>query len=185
MIVLGGTRSEQAAKKRVQGKGALHAGAHRCIAGGGPVSFGLEPTADGFRNYFGDGVRRSPAEMLVDRASNLMLTVPEMTVLVGGMRALNANAGQTKYGIFTDRPGTLTNDFFVNLLDMSYAWNKSAASEGIYEGHDRTGASSRTPVDLAGSNRTSMAEVSLPRAARRSLCAISSRRGQRYDSRPL
>jgi catalase-peroxidase len=122
-----------------------------------PVSFAvLEPTADGFRNYFGNGVPRSPAEMLVDRASNLMLTVPEMTVLVGGMRALNANAGQTKYGIFTDRPGTLTNDFFVNLLDMSYTWNKSASSEGVYEGHDRkTGALkwTATPVDLVfGSN---------------------------------
>jgi catalase-peroxidase len=122
-----------------------------------PVSFAvLEPTADGFRNYFGNGVPRSPAEMLIDRASNLTLTVPEMTVLVGGMRALNANAGQTKYGIFTDRPGTLTNDFFVNLLDMSYTWNKSAASEGIYEGHDRkTGALkwTATPVDLVfGSN---------------------------------
>jgi catalase-peroxidase len=122
-----------------------------------PVSFAvLEPTADGFRNYFGNGVRRSPAEMLVDRASNLTLTVPEMTVLVGGMRALNANEGQTQYGIFTDRPGTLTNDFFVNLLDMSYTWNKSAASEGIYEGHDRkTGALkwTATPIDLVfGSN---------------------------------
>jgi catalase-peroxidase len=122
-----------------------------------PVSFAvLEPTADGFRNYFGTGVRRSPAEMLVDRASNLTLTVPEMTVLVGGMRALNANEGQTQYGIFTDRPGTLTNDFFVNLLDMSYTWNKSVASEGIYEGHDRkTGALkwTATPVDLVfGSN---------------------------------
>jgi catalase-peroxidase len=122
-----------------------------------PVSFAvLEPTADGFRNYFGNGVRRSPAEMLVDRASNLTLTVPEMTVLVGGLRVLNANEGQTQYGIFTDRPGTLTNDFFVNLLDMSYAWNKSAASEGIYEGHDRkTGALkwTATPVDLVfGSN---------------------------------
>jgi len=122
-----------------------------------PVSFAvLEPTADGFRNYFSSGVRRSPAEMLVDRASNLTLTVPEMTVLVGGMRVLNANEGQTQYGIFTDRPGTLTNDFFVNLLDMSYTWNKSAASEGIYEGHDRkTGALkwTATPVDLVfGSN---------------------------------
>jgi catalase-peroxidase len=122
-----------------------------------PVSFAvLEPTADGFRNYFGSGARRSPAEMLVDRASNLMLTVPEMTVLVGGMRSLNANAAQTKYGLFTDRPGTLTNDFFVNLLDMSYAWNKSSTSEGIYEGHDRkTGALkwTATPVDLVfGSN---------------------------------
>jgi catalase-peroxidase len=122
-----------------------------------PVSFAvLEPTADGFRNYFGKNVRRSPAEMLVDRATNLMLTVPEMTVLVGGMRALNANEGQTQYGVFTDRPGTLTNDFFVNLLDMSYTWNKSASSEGVYEGHDRkTGALkwTATPVDLVfGSN---------------------------------
>jgi catalase-peroxidase len=122
-----------------------------------PVSFAvLEPSADGFRNYFGNGVNRSPAEMLVDRASNLTLTVPEMTVLVGGMRVLNANSGQTQYGIFTDRPGTLTNDFFVNLLDMSYTWNKSAASEGVYEGHDRkTGALkwTATPVDLVfGSN---------------------------------
>jgi catalase-peroxidase len=122
-----------------------------------PVSFAvLEPTADGFRNYFGTGVNRSPAEMLVDRASNLTLTVPEMTVLVGGMRVLNANARQTQYGVFTDRPGTLTNDFFVNLLDMSYSWNKSAGSEGIYEGHNRkTGALkwTATPVDLAfGSN---------------------------------
>jgi catalase-peroxidase len=122
-----------------------------------PVSFAvLEPTADGFRNYFGKDVRRSPAEMLVDRASNLMLTVPEMTVLVGGMRVLNANEGQSQYGVFTDRPGTLTNDFFVNLLDMSYTWNKSAASEGVYEGHDRkTGALkwTATPVDLVfGSN---------------------------------
>jgi catalase-peroxidase len=122
-----------------------------------PVSFAvLEPTADGFRNYFGNGAGRSPAVLLVDRASNLTLTVPEMTVLIGGMRVLNANAAQTQYGIFTDRPGTLTNDFFVNLLDMSYAWNKSAASEGIYEGHDRkTGALkwTATPVDLLfGSN---------------------------------
>ena len=122
-----------------------------------PVSFAvLEPTADGFRNYFGNDVRRSPAEMLIDRASNLTLTVSEMTVLVGGLRVLNANEGQTPYGVFTDRPGTLTNDFFVNLLDMSYTWNKSVASEGIYEGHDRkTGALKWTaaPVDLLfGSN---------------------------------
>jgi catalase-peroxidase len=116
----------------------------------------LEPTADGFRNYFGNAQRRSPAEMLVDRANLLTLTVPEMTVLVGGMRALNANAGQTGYGVFTDRPGTLTNDFFVNLLDMSTKWSKSSKSEGLYEGHDRkTGMLkwTATPVDLVfGSN---------------------------------
>ena len=116
----------------------------------------LEPTADGFRNYFASGQTRSPAELLVDRASQLTLTVPEMTALVGGMRALNANAGQSGHGVFTDKPGTLTNDFFVNLLDMSTKWSKSSASEGIYEGADRkTGRIkwTATPVDLAfGSN---------------------------------
>ncbi len=116
----------------------------------------LEPTADGFRNYFGNGHRKSPAEMLIDRASLLTLSAPEMTVLVGGMRALNANAGQAGHGVFTDRPGTLSNDFFVNLLDMSTKWAKSSESEGIYEGRDRgTGKLkwTATPVDLVfGSN---------------------------------
>ena len=116
----------------------------------------LEPTADGFRNYFDTGNNRSPAEMLVDRADLLTLTVPEMTVLVGGMRSLNANAGQSKLGVFTDRPGTLNNDFFVNLLDMSTQWTKSAKTEGVYEGRDRgTGKLkwTATPVDLIfGSN---------------------------------
>ena len=116
----------------------------------------LEPTADGFRNYFGSDQRRSPAEILVDRASLLTLTVPEMTVLVGGMRALNANADQSAYGVLTDRPGELTNDFFVNLLDMSTKWSKSSVSEGVYEGHDRKTGNLKwkaTPVDLIfGSN---------------------------------
>jgi catalase-peroxidase len=116
----------------------------------------LEPSADGFRNYFRSGQRLSPAEMLVDRASMLTLTVPEMTVLVGGLRALNANAGQTGHGVFTDRPGTLNTDFFVNLLDMSTKWIKSTASEGLYEGLDRATGKVKwtaTPVDLAfGSN---------------------------------
>jgi catalase-peroxidase len=115
----------------------------------------LEPTADGFRNYFGPDVQRSPAEMLVDRADYLTLTVPEMTVLVGGLRVLNANEGQTANGVFTDRPGALTNDFFVNLLDMSTQWTKSS-SEGLYEGHDRKTGTLKwtaTPVDLVfGSN---------------------------------
>ena len=105
----------------------------------------LEPTADGFRNYFGKGNGRSPAEMLVERANLLTLTVPEMTVLVGGMRALDANAGQSKHGVFTDRPGTLSNDFFVNLLDMSTQWTKSATAEGLYEGVDR--ATGKREVD--------------------------------------
>jgi len=116
----------------------------------------LEPTADGFRNYFGKGNARSPAEMLVDRADLLTLTVPEMTVLVGGMRALNANTGQSAHGVFTDQPGTLSNDFFVNLLDMSTKWTKSSTSPGVYEGLDRgTGKLkwTATPVDLVfGSN---------------------------------
>ncbi len=116
----------------------------------------LEPTADGFRNYFGDNNPRSPAEMLVERASLLNLTVPEMTVLVGGMRALNANTGQSAHGVFTDRPGTLSNDFFVNLLDMSTQWSKSAKTEGLYEGRDRKTGNVKwtaTPVDLVfGSN---------------------------------
>jgi len=116
----------------------------------------LELTADGFRNYFGKGNARSPAEMLVDRADLLTLTVPETTVLVGGMRALNANTGQAAHGVFTDQPGTLSNDFFVNLLDMSTKWSKSAKSEGVYEGHDRSTGKLKwtaTPVDLIfGSN---------------------------------
>ncbi|MCL4842154.1 MAG: catalase/peroxidase HPI [Bryobacteraceae bacterium] len=116
----------------------------------------LEPSADGFRNYYRAGQSLSPAEMLVDRANLLTLTVPEMTVLVGGMRALNANAGQAAHGVFTSRPGTLTNDYFVNLLDMSTKWSKAEAQDGIYEGRDRkTGALkwTATPVDLVfGSN---------------------------------
>ena len=121
------------------------------------VSFAvLEPTADGFRNYYRNGQSMSPAEMLVDRAKLLTLNVPEMSVLIGGMRALNANAGQTAHGVFTDRPGSLTNDFFINLLDMSTKWSKSSTSEGIYEGLDRKTGKLKwtgTPVDLAfGSN---------------------------------
>jgi len=115
----------------------------------------LEPTADGFRNYFGKGHSRSPADMLVDRASLLTLTVPEMTALVGGMRALDANTAKSKHGVFTDRPGTLSNDFFVNLLDMSTKWSK-AKTDGIYEGSDRKTGKLKwtaTPVDLVfGSN---------------------------------
>src|SRR3984885_14194642 len=91
----------------------------------------LEPAADGFRNYLRKGHEGSAAELLVDKANLLTLTAPEMTVLVGGMRALNANFGQSKHGVFTNRPETLTNDFFVNLLDMNTKWQKSATSEGV------------------------------------------------------
>jgi catalase-peroxidase len=97
----------------------------------------LEPTADGFRNYVRGKQRLSAEELLVDRAQLLTLTAPQMTVLVGGLRVLGANAGKSTHGVFTKRPETLTNDFFVNLLDMSTQWQPSAGSEGVYEGRDR------------------------------------------------
>jgi catalase-peroxidase len=160
LIILGGSAAmEQAAKKAghdVQvpfAPGRTDASQEQTDVNSFAV---LEPTADGFRNYFGEDNRRSPAEMLVDRANQLTLTVPEMTVLVGGMRALNANAGQSGSGVFTDRPGTLSNDFFVNLLDMSTQWAKSSTSAGVYEGRDRETGELKwmaTPVDLVfGSN---------------------------------
>ncbi|HXA79596.1 MAG TPA: catalase/peroxidase HPI [Candidatus Acidoferrales bacterium] len=97
----------------------------------------LEPTADGFRNYLNGNRRLSPEELLVDRAQLLRLTAPEMTVLVGGLRVLGANVWKSTHGVFTNRPQTLTNDFFVNLLDMGTQWQPSASSEGVYEGLDR------------------------------------------------
>jgi catalase-peroxidase len=116
----------------------------------------LEPTSDGFRNYLRKGHEGSAAELLVDRANLLTLTAPEMTVLIGGMRALNANFGQSQHGVFTKRPETLTNDFFVNLLDMNTKWQKSATSEGVLEGRDRATSELKwtgTIVDLVfGSN---------------------------------
>ena len=116
----------------------------------------LEPTADAFRNYYAEGNDRSPAEMMVDKANLLSLTVPEMTVLIGGLRALDANTDGASHGVFTDRPGTLSNDVFVNLLDMSTKWSKAANQSGIYEGHDRKTGQLKwtaTPVDLViGSN---------------------------------
>ncbi|MBW0278865.1 catalase/peroxidase HPI [Shewanella xiamenensis] len=111
----------------------------------------LEPAADGFRNYYSKDSSLSPAEMLIERANMLNLTVPEMTVLVGGLRALDANSAGVKHGVFTDKPGVLSNDFFVNLLDMSTKWSKSAKQEGIYEGQDRKSGKLKwtaTPVDL-------------------------------------
>ena len=94
----------------------------------------LEPKADGFRNYLLKGQKASAEELLVDRAQLLKLTAPEMTVLVGGMRVLNTNFKQTKHGVFTNRPETLSNDFFVNLLDMSTEWKPSSTTEGVYRG---------------------------------------------------
>jgi len=116
----------------------------------------LEPAADGFRNYLRKGHEELAADLLVDRAQLLTLTAPELTVLIGGMRALNANFGHSKHGVFTNRPETLTNDFFVNLLDMNTKWQKSAASEGVLEGRDRATGELKwtgTVVDLVfGSN---------------------------------
>ena len=116
----------------------------------------LEPTYDGFRNYVRPGEKLPPEELLVERAYMLDLTAPEMTVLIGGMRALNANVGQSQHGIFTDRPETLTNDFFVNLLDMSTEWKASTETENVYEGRDRATGKAKytaTGVDLVfGSN---------------------------------
>jgi catalase-peroxidase len=116
----------------------------------------LEPTADGFRNYLRDGHTKRPEDMLVDRAHLLSLTAPEMTVLVGGLRVLGATYGQTKHGVFTHAPETLTNDFFLNLLDMNIVWQASSTSEDVFEGRDRTTGELKwtgTGVDLIfGSN---------------------------------
>ncbi len=116
----------------------------------------LEPAYDGFRNYLQTGEKLPPETLLLDRANLLTLTAPEMTVLVGGMRALNANFGQSQHGVFTDRPGTLTNDFFVNLVDMGTEWKASASEENVYEGRDRATGEVKwtgTAVDLVfGSN---------------------------------
>jgi catalase-peroxidase len=116
----------------------------------------LEPRADGFRNYLRAGEKLPPETLLLERANLLTLTAPEMTVLVGGMRALATNAGGTKHGVFTDRPGTLTADFFVNLLDLGTEWKAAQSAENVFEGRDRaTGQLTRTAtaVDLVfGSN---------------------------------
>ena len=160
MIVLGGCAAvEQAAKSAghdVQvpfSPGRTDASQEQTDADSFAV---LEPTADGFRNFRGNGHRRPAAELLVDRADLLTLTAPEMTVLVGGMRALNANFGRSELGVFTRRPETLTNDFFLNLLDMSIEWEASAAFEDRFEGRDRRTGEPRwtgSSVDLVfGSN---------------------------------
>ena len=125
----------------------------------------LEPKDDGFRNFYAAQNNQPPTELLVNRANYLTLSVPETTVLVGGLRSLNANSGNASHGVFTQRPGTLSNDFFVNLLDPSISWSKSTMQEGIYEGRDRSSGAVKwtaTPVDLIfGSNSElrSVAEV--------------------------
>ena len=116
----------------------------------------LEPTADGFRNYLQAEHQGVAEDLLVERAYMLTLTAPEMTALVGGMRVLNANTGQSEHGVFTDRPGTLTNDFFVNLLDINTEWRASSTSQNMFEGRDRRTGDLKwtgTRVDLVfGSN---------------------------------
>ncbi|MBB4210796.1 catalase-peroxidase [Rhodothalassium salexigens DSM 2132] len=160
LIVLGGAAAiEQAAQMAGHPvtvpfhPGRTDASAEQTDAGSFAV---LEPKADGFRNYYGDGLDRSPEALLIERADLLGLTVPEMTVLVGGMRALNANTGQSQHGVLTARPGTLTNDFFVNLLDMDTRWQPAEDAEHVYEGRDRQSGEPRwtaTSVDLVfGSN---------------------------------
>ncbi len=123
----------------------------------------LEPTADGFRNYYGKSNERSPLDLLVERANFLTLTVPEMTVLVGGMRALDANEGGSKLGVLSSRPGVLTNDFFVNLLDMSTRWSKASADDGVYEGQDRKSGKLKwkaSAVDLVFGSSSELRAVS-------------------------
>ena len=160
LIVLGGCAAVEAAAKKAGhdvtvpfSPGRMDASQEQTDADSFAV---LEPIADGFRNYVRQGFEGSAAELLVDKAQLLTLTAPEMTVLIGGLRALNANVGQSKHGVFTQRPETLTNDFFVNLLDMSTKWQKSATTEGVLEGRDRATGDLKwtgTVVDLVfGSN---------------------------------
>jgi len=123
----------------------------------------LEPTVDGFRNYLRAGEKLPAEQLLLDRANLLTLTAPQMAVLVGGMRALNANFGQSAHGVFTDRPETLTNDFFVNLLDMSTEWKASDSAEDVYEGHDRVRGDVKwtgTAVDLVFGSDSQLRAIS-------------------------
>ena len=160
LIVLGGCAAVEAAAKKAGhdvnvpfSPGRMDASQESTDVGSFAV---LEPSADGFRNYVRKGLEGSAAELLVDRAHRLTLTAPEMTVLIGGMRVLNANFAQSPQGVFTQRPEALTNDFFVNLLDMNTTWQKSAASEVVLEGRDRASGEPKwtgTVVDLVfGSN---------------------------------
>ena len=160
LIVLAGAAAVEAAAKKAGTEVTVPFSAGRMDASQEQTdvdSFAvLEPTADGFRNYARSGLEGSAAELLIDKAQLLKLTAPEMTVLIGGMRALNANVGQSKHGVFTKRPEALTNDFFVNLLDMNMKWQQSAAAKGVLEGRDRSTGEAKwtaTVVDLVfGSN---------------------------------
>ena len=160
LIVLGGNAAiEQAASKAEMAievpftPGRVDADAAQTDAASIAV---LEPKADGFRNWYGPRVELPPVQALVEKAASMGLSVPEMTALVGGLRVLGANAADSKNGMFTDRPGALTNDFFVNLLGMETVWSKAGSDEGLYEGRDRSSGALKwtaTPVDLIfGSN---------------------------------
>ena len=159
LIVLGGGAAVEEAARRAGVEAAVPFSPGRTDASleqtDGESFAVLEPTADGFRNYWRAGDKRRPETVLVDKASLLALTAPEMTVLVGGMRALGANSGGSSLGVLTDRAGTLTNDYFVNLLDMGTEWRVSE-TEHVYEGRDRDTGELRwtaTAVDLVfGSN---------------------------------
>ena len=145
----------------------------------------LEPRADGFRNYLRAGEKLPAETLLLDRANLLTLTAPEMTVLIGGMRALDTNFGQTRHGVFTDRPETLTNDFFVNLLAPGTEWKASASAENVYEGRDGAGEvrSGPPPRSTSSSVRTPSSEPSRrstpATTPRRSSCVTSWPRGTR------
>jgi catalase-peroxidase len=160
LIVLGGCAAIEAAAKKAGHDVKVPSSPGRTDASQDQTdvhSFAvLEPVADGFRNYLRKGQEESAAELLVDRANLLTLTAPQMTVLLGGLRVLNANFGQSQLGVFTKRPETLTNDFFVNLLDMNTKWQKSATADGVLEGRDRATGELKwtgTVVDLVfGSN---------------------------------
>lgn len=167
LIVLGGSAAIEQAAQRAGADIEVPFTAGRVDATQAQTDAGsfaaLEPKADGFRNYYAADSRLSPAEMLVERADLLNLTVPEMTVLVGGMRSLNANSGGAANGVLTSRPGVLTNDFFVNLLDMSTAWRKSDNSDGLYEGRSRDTDVVKwkaTPVDLVFGSNSELRAVS-------------------------
>jgi catalase-peroxidase len=159
LIVLGGDAAVEAAAKKAGHDVKIPFSPGRTDASQAQTdahSFApLEPAADGFRNYVRNGHHLPAEELLVDRAQLLRLTAPELTVLVGGLRALNANFGQSKHGVFTNRPEALTNDFFVNLLDMGTKWEPSS-TEGVFEGRDRATGKVKwtgTRVDLVfGSN---------------------------------
>jgi catalase-peroxidase len=160
LIVLGGCAAVEEAAKKAGHKimvpfapGRMDASPEQTDV----VSFAvLEPIADGFRNYQRKGLQVPAEELLVDRAQLMTLTAPEMTVLIGGMRALSANVGQSKHGVFTKRPATLTNDFFANLLDMGTEWKAVSEAKDVFEGHDRKTGEVKwtgTRVDLIfGSN---------------------------------